>query len=169
MRSRVVRWTTHSRSRSCWIPNATAIAPIRTRAIAESLTFTTSTPAALRVRAASRVRSIRTERGGSISTETTNRPAASAAASRVGGGASPTPCAPGSAAADRGCGGAATATRGAPAGARDERVPVPRSPGTASRASRTARMAATWAGVVPQQPPTMRAPAASIAGVMSAK
>ena len=75
-RSRVVQWTRHSRSRSCWIPNATAIAPIRTRAIAESLTLTTSTPASRRSRAASIVRSIRTERGGSISTDTTNRPAA---------------------------------------------------------------------------------------------
>ena len=43
-RSRVVQWTRHSRSRSCWIPNATARALIRTRAIAESEMLTTSTP-----------------------------------------------------------------------------------------------------------------------------
>ena len=72
-RSRVVMWTRHSRSRSCWMPNATASAPIRTRAIAESLTLTASTPAAWSSRAASIVRSMRTERGGSISTEMTNR------------------------------------------------------------------------------------------------
>ena len=77
-RSRVVTWTRHSRSRSCWIPNATAIAPIRTRAIAESLTLTRSVPASRRRRAASSVRSIRMLRGGSISTEITNRPSASA-------------------------------------------------------------------------------------------
>ena len=71
LRSRVVKWTTHSRSRSCWTPKATASAPIRTLAIAESLMLTASTPAAWRSRAASIVRSMRTERGGSISTEIT--------------------------------------------------------------------------------------------------
>jgi hypothetical protein len=53
-------------------PNATDRALIRTRAIAESDTLTTSTPASRRSRAASIVRSIRMLRGGSISTETTN-------------------------------------------------------------------------------------------------
>ena len=77
-RSRVVKWTRHSRSRSCWIPNATAIAPIRTRAIAESLMLTRSAPASRSSRAASIVRSMRTLRGGSISTEITKRPSASA-------------------------------------------------------------------------------------------
>ena len=86
-RSRVVRWTTHSRSRSCWIPKATAMAPIRTRPVAESLTFTTSTPASWSSRAASMVRSMRIERGGSISTEMTNVPSASLRARVVGGGA----------------------------------------------------------------------------------
>ena len=52
---------------------------MRTRAIAESLTLTRSTPASPRRRAASIVRSIRIERGGSISTDTTNRRSASAA------------------------------------------------------------------------------------------
>ena len=85
-RSRVVQWTRHSRSRSCWIPNATDRALIRTRAIAESETLTRSTPASRRSRAASIVRSIRMLRGGSISTETTNRPASSSSARRVGGG-----------------------------------------------------------------------------------
>src|SRR5436853_344132 len=33
LRSRVVKCTTHSRSRSCWMPNATASAPMRTRAV----------------------------------------------------------------------------------------------------------------------------------------
>ena len=50
------------------MPNATAIAPIRTRAIAQSLMLTRSTPASPSRRAASMVRSMRTERGGSIST-----------------------------------------------------------------------------------------------------
>ena len=45
LRSRVVRWTRHSRPTSCWMPKATARAPIRTRPVAESLTFTRSTPA----------------------------------------------------------------------------------------------------------------------------
>ena len=44
---------------------------MRTRAMAESLTFTQSAPAAASRRAASTVRSIRIERGGSISTEMT--------------------------------------------------------------------------------------------------
>ena len=87
-RSRVVKWTRHSRSRSCWMPNATDRQPIRTRAIALSLTLTRSTPAAWRSRAASIVRSMRIERGGSISTDTTKRPAASFSARPVGGGAS---------------------------------------------------------------------------------
>ena len=85
-RSRVVVWTTHSRSTSCWIPKATDIAPIRTRAIAESLMLTMSTPDSRRSRAASSVRSIRMLRGGSISTDTTNRPSARARARRVGSG-----------------------------------------------------------------------------------
>jgi len=46
------------------MPKATARAPIRTRAIGESDTLTTSTPASRRRRAASIVRSIRTLRGG---------------------------------------------------------------------------------------------------------
>ena len=53
------------------MPKATAIAPMRTRAMAESLTLTRSTPASWSSRAASIVRSIRMERGGSISTLTT--------------------------------------------------------------------------------------------------
>ena len=106
-RSRVVQWTRHSRSRSCWIPNATANAPIRTLAIAELETLTASTPASWRRRAASIVRSIRTDRGGSISTDTTNRRAASSSASRVGGGAPAVPSrAARSASAARGCDGA---------------------------------------------------------------
>src|SRR5687768_11537880 len=36
LRSRVVKWTMHSRSRSCCTPNATASAPMRTRAMALS-------------------------------------------------------------------------------------------------------------------------------------
>ena len=50
--------------------------------------FTVSTPAAWSRRAASIVRSMRTDRGGSISTEMKYRPSASAEARRVGGGAS---------------------------------------------------------------------------------
>ena len=40
LRSRVVRWTRHSRSSCCWMPKATAMAPIRTRPVAESLMLT---------------------------------------------------------------------------------------------------------------------------------
>ena len=87
------------------MPNATARQPMRTRAIALSLTFTRSTPASRSSRAASIVRSIRMERGGSISTETTNRPAASRSARPVGGGVSPVGAATGEP-------GAATATTG---------------------------------------------------------
>ena len=85
-RSRVVKWTRHSRSMSCWMPKATAMAPIRTRAIALSLMLTRSTPASWSTAAASIVRSMRTERGGSISTLMTKRPSASRWARRVGGG-----------------------------------------------------------------------------------
>ena len=67
------------------MPNATAIAPIRTRAMAESLMLTASTPAAWSSRAASIVRSMRTERGGSISTEMTNRRSSRARSRPVGG------------------------------------------------------------------------------------
>src|SRR5665647_657125 len=60
LRSRVVKWTRHSRSRSCWTPKATARAPMRTRAMALSLMLTTSTPASWSSRAASIVRIERT-------------------------------------------------------------------------------------------------------------
>ena len=84
LRSRVVKWTRHSRSRSCWIPNATAIALIRTRAIAQSLDVDEVDPGSRRSRAASMVRSILMLRGGSISTEMAKRPAVISSASRVG-------------------------------------------------------------------------------------
>ncbi len=148
-RSRVVKWTMHSRSRSCWIPNATAIAPIRTRAIAESLMLTRSTPASWSSRAASIVRSIRIERGGSISTEMTNRPAASVSASGVGGGArGRRPLAPRRSPRDQGRHGAVSD------GGRVERRSGARP--TAAIASSAARIAAMCSGVVPQQPPMMR-------------
>ena len=70
------------------MPNATAIALMRTRAMALSLMLTRSTPASESTRAASRVRSMRTDRGGSISTLMTKRPSASLRARPVGGGAS---------------------------------------------------------------------------------
>ena len=102
LRSRVVVWTRHSRSRSCWMPKATARAPIRTRAMAESDTLTRSTPEDWRRRAASIVRSMRTLRGGSISTETTNRPAARAWPSREPRSGRSSPVGPASANAVRG-------------------------------------------------------------------
>ena len=52
-----------------------------------------------------------------------------------------------------------------PSGACGPGVPDP-SP-AAIAASTAARIAATWAGVVPQQPPMMRAPAASASGTTS--
>ena len=154
-RSRVVKWTRHSRSRSCWIPNATAIAPIRTRAIAESLMLTRSTPASRSSRAASIVRSIRIERGGSISTDTTKRPARSFASSWVGGGPSPSPVGLPS----RRSTASRVPTLGPGAG--DGRVAAARCRAPpAAAASSAARIAAVCSGVVPQQPPTIEAPAA---------
>ena len=160
-RSRVVQWTRHSTSTSCWIPKATAIAPIRTLAIAESDTLTTSVPASRRSRAASSVRSMRMLRGGSISTEITNRRSASAAARRVGGWRSAS-AADVSTIGARGVAIAGIASRAA-ARACALRVSVP------VTAARPAAIAATCSGVVPQQPPTMRAPASSSRGTMDAK
>ena len=140
------------------MPNATANAPIRTRAIAESETLTASTPASWRRRAASIVRSIRTDRGGSISTETTNRRAASSSARRVGGRAARGPFEHGSV-GQRG----ARLGRGDLAG-RGGGVPIPR-----LIAPSAARIAAMCPGVVPQHPPTIRAPASTIRGVTCAK
>ena len=154
-RSRVVQWTRHSRSRSCWIPNATANAPIRTLAIAESETFTASTPAACSSRAASMVRSMRTLRGGSISTETTNCWAASSSASRVGGGA---PSA------------SSVARSASAAWAWDGAISVRGAEGpVVVRVSSAARIDAMCSGVVPQHPPTIRAPASTMRGVTCAK
>ena len=137
------------------MPNATAKAPIRTLAIAESETFTASTPAACSSRAASMVRSMRTLRGGSISTETTNRLAASSSASRVGGGAPSASSVARSASAALVRDGA-TSVRGAAA-------PV------VVTVSSAARIEAMCSGVVPQHPPTIRAPASTIRGVTCAK
>src|SRR5664280_3845129 len=72
------------------MPNATAIALIRTRPVAESLMLTKSTPASRSRRAASIVRSMRIDRGGSISTAITTEPSASFRARPDGGVASPT-------------------------------------------------------------------------------
>ena len=135
------------------MPNATAIAPIRTRAIAESLMLTRSTPAAWSSRAASIVRSIRIERGGSISTEMTNRRSWSARSRPVGGRVLEVSSATGltvNVPARPGI----SATVGPPAGA------------SASRAMRMARMCS---GVVPQQPPTMAAPASTNPAVIAAR
>ena len=156
LRSRVVTWTTHSRSRSCWIPNATASAPIRTRAMAESLMLTASTPAAWSRRAASIVRSMRTERGGSISTEMTKRRSARARARPVGGrhvtgrGVAVGPAAR-----------CATGTGRSAVGALDRL--------SRHGTSIAARIAAMCSGVVPQQPPTIAAPAASMSSTIAPK
>ncbi len=191
LRSRVVRCTTHSSPSSRWMPNATASAPIRTRAIAESEMFTQSAPASRRRRAESMVRSMRIDRGGSISTETTYRPVRSFSRRDVGGGASPAvrSGAPlrieetaGTAAAGAE---AATVARPPLAGPPVVALAVPGAPaapaapatpaagavaeGTAPTARSSAiRMAATCSGVVPQQPPMIRAPAASASGTISA-
>ena len=65
----------------------TAMAPMRTRAMALSLMLTRSAPASRMSSADCSVRSMRTERGGSISTLMTKRPTLSAVARPVGGGA----------------------------------------------------------------------------------
>ena len=103
------------------------------------------------------------ERGGSISTETTKRPRPGRAAEarrrrarrrrRAARRGRPRLRSP----AARGCGRARPAAAGRAPAARRPRRSRPR-----RRA--TARIAAMWAGVVPQQPPTMRAPASSIRG-----
>ena len=163
-RSRVVQWTRHSRSRSCWIPNATDRALIRTRAIAESETLTRSTPASRRSRAAAIVRSIRMLRGGSISTETTKRPAARSAGQArrrrrvVRSGDDGSTLDDGLHDRDD-CSG-----DGWPARATERARPRWRRPHRSPR-----RIAAMCSGVVPQQPPTIRAPAASRRGVTASK
>ena len=156
-RSRVVKWTRHSRSRSCWMPNATDRQPIRTRAMALSLTLTRSTPAAWRSRAASIVRSMRIERGGSISTETTNRPAARRSARPVGGGGSSLEVA-------LGRGGQRSTGVGARRGRRRRSAVAGPSSAVAPSVSIATRIAAMCSGVVPQQPPTIRAPWPTIRG-----
>src|SRR5664280_1797018 len=152
------------------MPNATAIAPIRTRPVAESLMLTKSTPASRSRRAASIVRSMRIDRGGSISTAMTNEPSASFRARPDGGVASPTLVV-----SRRGVRGAAAAAVSPPSVS-----PPSPSPGggaatarasrsSATRASIAARIAPVCSGVVPQQPPMIRAPAETICGTMSPK
>ena len=129
---------------------------MRTRAMALSLMLTRSTPASWRRRAASIVRSMRTERGGSISTLIDEAavgeqlaPGGWAAAARVG-----------AAAAAR----STMVARGAPAPSGGSAHGVPRAaprdaPCQPARSMSSAwRMAAMCSGVVPQQPPTIRAP-----------
>jgi hypothetical protein len=144
------------------MPNATDSALIRTRAIAESETLTRSTPESRRSRAASIVRSIRMLRGGSISTEITNRPAARRSARWVGGGASPAAVATGVRSTTE-AGGRPTAISVRPlvAATLAAVAPAPLD----SSASSAARISAMCSGVVPQQPPRIRAPAASNRGV----
>ena len=96
----------------------TAMAPMRTRAMALSLMLTRSAPASRMSSADSSVRSMRTERGGSISTLTTKRPSASAVARPVGGGA------------------ATSTPRGRAARPRDQRRGAPRQPPSRRRRRR---------------------------------
>ena len=137
------------------MPNATAIAPIRTRAIAESLMLTRSTPASRRSRAASIVRSIRIERGGSISTETTNRPLAELG-EELAWAAARSPRRPTASARARRRIGRATGDSAAPTGR--GRLAAAASASRAAVASSAARIAAVCSGVVPQQPPTIDGP-----------
>ncbi len=142
------------------------MAPMRTRAMAESLMFTTSVPASRSSRAASSVRSIRMLRGGSISTEITKRRSVRARARRVAGGRS--------SASASGASASAKAARGlAPAtGLGRSRAPAracERRRSAVVMAPRACAMAATWAGVVPQQPPITDAPASSRRGTMDPK
>ena len=53
-------------------------------------------------------------------------------------------------------------------GRRRAAAAAPRSP-PSTVASRATRIAAMWAGVVPQQPPTIAAPASSIRGTIAPK
>ena len=102
---------------------------------------TISTPRSLRSLAPCTSFSILWPRGGSSSTDTTNSPASSLRARRVGGSVVARPAAA-----------VSTGARAARAGGAATRWGACRS--TASRMARTC-----W-GVVPQHPPTMRAPAA---------
>ncbi len=129
---------------------------MRTRAIAESDTLTRSAPASWSRRPASIVRSMRTLRGGSISTEMTNRPAASACPRREPRSCSIAATGPVSARAVRGV---------APAMIEGEGVAEVGATALVGPSSAT-RIAAMWAGVVPQQPPMMRAPASSSLGTI---
>ena len=106
---------------------------------------------------------MRTERGGSISTETTNRPSASARAQ---------PASAGAPASGRPSAAAAVVSRWVRAGAvaAASAAAAASVPGaTTDRASIAARIAAMCSGVVPQQPPTIRAPASSMSPTIPPK
>jgi hypothetical protein len=114
-------------------------------------------------RAASIVRSIRTERGGSISTEITKRRSARARARPVGGG--------GSVAEAEGLAFVVMATDSGSivAGRATAAELVPDCPAVAAIVSRASRIAATCSGVVPQQPPSNDPPAARKRGTIRAR
>ena len=118
----------------------------------ESLMLTRSTPASCSSRAASIVRSMRTERGGSISTLTTNCFASSRLARRVGGGGSAAEPLWRSAIGERGVPPTSVLAR---ARGHAQRTRARR----ASATSSAWRMWRMCSGVVPQQPPMIRAPA----------
>ncbi len=115
---------------------------IRTRPSEPSLMSTISTPRSLSSLAPCTSFSMLCPRGGSSSTVTANSPASSRRCRSVGGAAVVSPV------------GSATSGRGRRTGVTRA---ASRSGARRSSASRIARMC--W-GVVPQQPPTMRAPAA---------
>ncbi len=147
-------------------------APIRLWARGPSGTLTASTPAARRARACAIMAVGSGPRGGTISTVRTNAPAASRAPSPersargVGGAPSPAaPVAPAPAApVAAGPAVDVAATVRAAAGGTVVGAPVGEAiPGARTAALRTKpAIARTCSGVVPQQPPTMRAPASTI-------
>ena len=141
-------------------------APIRLWARGPSGTLTASTPAARSARACSIIAAGSGPRGGTISTVRTKAPAASRAPSpdrsARGAGAAPLAGAPtaAGAAAEGGVHAAASPAAGVavPATRVDATIPGAR---TAALRTKPA-IARTCSGVVPQQPPTIRAPASTI-------
>ena len=146
LRSRVVIWTTASSPVSRWIRAATAIDDIRSRAIGLSVTLTPSTPEALNSRAPSTAEDTSVPRGGSTSAVMTS--SSGLASLRLRREVSIGPSAR--------CSTTASTTTDSGREARMRFFPA------TSRA-----MARMCSGVVPQQPPTMEAPAATKAAAYS--
>ncbi len=145
LRPRVGKCSTVSRPTSFWMRWQTAQGLIRIRAMGLSATLMTSAPtSASRLAPASSLR-LEMVCGGSISTEMMNLPAANFCAS---------------------CVGCSSGETGVSVGTYLSTARSSSGPGGASKA---ARIAAMWAGVVPQQPPMSAAPTCRKANAYSAK